>query len=112
MDALNPIKESGPASLKISSKNPVAAEVEKSRTKIKGISLAGKEISFSRGRNRFSKKWSIIFFSLERDDNPRLLIIQHFSEESNQSRRKKTEKRKIFFIWGNENVLLHFFKRV
>ena len=59
MDALNPIKESGPASLKISSKNPVAAEVEKRRTKIKGISLAGKEISFSRGRNRFSKKWSI-----------------------------------------------------
>ena len=55
-DAEKPVKESGPASLKMSNKNPVAAEVEKSRTKIKGISRAGKEKSFSTGRKRVSIK--------------------------------------------------------
>jgi len=55
-EPVNPAKESGPYSLKISSKNPVAAEVEKSRTTMRGIKRAGKNSSFSRGKNPFSRR--------------------------------------------------------
>lgn len=56
MDAVKPTKESGPDSLNISSKNPVAADVEKRRTKIKGINWEGKENNFFAGRKRCSRK--------------------------------------------------------
>lgn len=59
IEAANPRKESGPYSRKISSRKPVAAEVEKSRTKTRGTKREGRKIIFSRGRKTFSRKSSI-----------------------------------------------------
>lgn len=56
MEEVNPAKESGPISLKISRRNPVAAEEENRRTKIRGMRRAGKENACSKGVKSDSKK--------------------------------------------------------
>lgn len=56
IEAEKPAKESGPLSLKMSRRNPVAAEVENKRMKMSGTSRAGKENIRSKGRKSDSRK--------------------------------------------------------
>ena len=58
-DDAKPKKESGPHSRKISSRKPVAAEVEKRRIKIRGTRREGTKISFSSGKKTLSRNSSI-----------------------------------------------------